>query len=399
MDSSKEVSIQMLLENLCKSIYKEITHHMQYSYGPSGPSICDSSKIIPEKLLKKCKLRCFEILLKKSQQKTPDKGYSDNINPVRELKFNQFEYNIYVGQMRPYLESYGQVKEKKMQKILKKCDLFSECIQFIEENDYFSRDGYSVLWFLILLKNNSSMDIILEDGSNESYFPIQTNSVPKFPLLVPKMFLLDWHVDSVLDRNPYCRSISRINYDFTALRQMEPTIEPSVFIQQTRLYSIKAILDEIKTQQKSKTICFTSNKWEDLGKRYTFDEKCIHFATLFEKFFCTESSLATLNLNCLAYSRSNIVAEVRIVQMMEFVEHIKLLLIGIESESFVFNQRLINFSIAECLTVENVTPETMEYFIADFLECGTCYKRLKAIVSCNIDGYELKNDGFLSKVS
>lgn len=375
---------------------------MQYSYGSPGRNICDSSKIIPEKLLKKCKLRSFEILLKKSQQKTPDEGYSVIINPFRELKFNRFEYNIYVGQIRPYFETYGQVEKKKMEKILRKCDLFSECIQFIEGNDYFrskKSDGYSILWFLILLKNNSPMDVILEDGSNESYFSIHTNSVPKFPLFVSKRFLLDWHAGSVLDQNPYCRSMSRINYNFTALRQMEPTIESGVPVQETQLYSIKAILDEIKTQRKSKTICFTNNKWEHLGKRYTFDEKCNHFATLFENFFCTESSMATLNLNSMACSRSNIVSEVRIVQMMEFVEHIKLLLIGIESESFLFNQPLIKFSIAESLTVENVTPETMDHFIADFIECGTCYKRLKAIVACNIDGYKLKNDGFLSKVS
>lgn len=407
MDSSKEASIQMLLENLCKSIYKDsitsdskIADHMQYIYGPSGRSICDSSKVIPEKLLKKCKLRSFEILLKKSQQKTPYEGYSDIINPIKELKFNQFEYNIYVGHMRPYFGNYGLVKEKKMQKILKKGYLFSKCIQFIEENDYFrseQSDGYSILWFLILLKNNSSVDVILEDGTNESYFSIHTNSVPNFPLLVPKRFLLDWHAESVLNQNPYCRSISRINYDFTALRQMEPTIESGVLVPKTQLYSIKGILDEIKTQRKSKTICFTSNKWEDLGK--FFDEECNNFATLFEKKFCTESSMATLNLNSLAYSHSNILSEVQIVQMVEFVEHIKLLLIGIESESFVFNQRLVKFNIAECLTVENVTPETMDHFIADFIECGTCYKRLKAVVSCNIDGYKLKNDGFLSKVS
>lgn len=409
MDSSKDTSIQMLLENLCKSIYKDlntsnskIAHHMQYSYGPPGRNICNSSQIIPEKLLKKCKLRSFEILLKKSQQKTPDEGYSDIINPVRELKFNQFEYNIYVGQMRPYFETYGQVKEQKMQKILKKCDLFSECIQFVEENEYFRSeqcDGYSILWFLILLKNNCSMDVILEDGSNESYFSINANSVPKFPLLVPKKFLLDWHADSVLDQNPYCRSMSRINYDFTALRQMEPTIQSGFIVQQTQLCSIKAILDAIKTQRTSKTICFISNKWENLGNRYTFDEKCNHFATLFEKKFCTETSMATMNINSMANSRSNIVPEIRIVQVMEFVKQIKLLLIGIESESFIFNQRLTKFSIAEKLTVENVTPETMDHFIADFIECGTCYKRLKAVISCNTDGYKLKNDGFLSKVS
>lgn len=408
METSNQASIQLLLENLCKSIYKDVNASnstiAHRGLKPSVQQTHDGSNNIPEKLLKKCKLRSFEILLKKSQQKTPDEGYSDIIDPIRELKFSQFEYNIYVGQMRPHFDAYGQIREKQQQKILRKYDLFQECCKFVDENDYFrgaQSDGYSILWLLTLLKNYSSMDLAMEYESNESYFSIEINAMPKFPTLKPKIFRLNWQPDSVLEGNPYCSSLRRLHSSFTSLQHNEQKSEYDECINKPASHSIKVVLDSIKKQKTSKTICYTGNKWEELGMHYEFDEENSDekFSSLCEKRFCTESRLAALHLMAIRASRNSDFFEAKIVQKKEFVEHIKLLLIGIESESFVYDQQTMSFKAHEYLTVDGMMPNTIKHFISDFIECGTCYRRLKTLISSNIEGFKLKCDGFLFKVS
>lgn len=406
MEESKQVSIQSLLENLCKSVYKDLISSNIIAHRASttnGDQIHDSSNNIPEKLLKKCKLRAYEIILKKSQQKSPDEGYADVINPIRELRFNQFEYNIYVGQMRPHFHAYGQIKEKQQQKILKKYYLFEECIKYVEEHDYFrneKNDGYLILWFLVLLKNNFSIDLKEDSEFNESYFSLNVKELPKFPMLKPKLFHLNWHSDVVLHENPYCNSMRRFDRDFNSHKNLEDIFDLNECQKQTAANSIKSVLNAIKKQQTSKTVIYMSNKWEELGKCYTFDglHDNAKLASLFEKKFCSELATASLNLLAIKDSRNGNCTEALIVEKTEFIEHIKLLLIGVESESFTYDQQEKCFKIIKPLAVENLMPCTINNFMSDFLECGTCFRKLKRLITNNIDGTQPKCAGFLIKV-
>ena len=49
------------------------------------------------------------------------------------------------------------------------------------------------------------------------------------------------------------------------------------------------------------------------------------------------------------------------------------------------------------ITIEGVLPGTIEYFVEDFLECGTCYKRMQTMIMKK--DYKLMFEGFMFKVS
>lgn len=55
------------------------------------------------------------------------------------------------------------------------------------------------------------------------------------------------------------------------------------------------------------------------------------------------------------------------------------------------------FAIKHDVTIEGVMPGTIEYFVEDFLECGTCYKRMQTMIMKR--DYKLMFEGFMFKVS
>lgn len=48
------------------------------------------------------------------------------------------------------------------------------------------------------------------------------------------------------------------------------------------------------------------------------------------------------------------------------------------------------------ITIEGVLPATVKCLITDFLECGTCYKRMQKMITKK--GYKLMFEGFMFKV-
>lgn len=48
------------------------------------------------------------------------------------------------------------------------------------------------------------------------------------------------------------------------------------------------------------------------------------------------------------------------------------------------------------LTVAGILPQTVENFITEFLECGTCYKRLQTMIMKK--DYKLMFEGLMFKV-
>lgn len=49
------------------------------------------------------------------------------------------------------------------------------------------------------------------------------------------------------------------------------------------------------------------------------------------------------------------------------------------------------------VTLEGILPATLLHFVEDFLECGTCYKRLQTMIMKR--NYKLMFEGFIFKVS
>lgn len=65
-----------------------------------------------------------------------------------------------------------------------------------------------------------------------------------------------------------------------------------------------------------------------------------------------------------------------IIALDAFMIDVKYLVVGISSESFVFNSEL-TFTMVPSLTLEDVAPSTFKSVIKEFIECGTCFKRLQ----------------------
>lgn len=408
LETANQTSIQSLLDDLCQSIYKDVNASQQLIthglYQPSGQQKHDA---IPEVLLKKCKKQAFEILLKKSNAKSihinepsSDDVISVAFNPVRSLQYSRFEYSIFVGEIRPHFGPYGFIKEREEKKILDKLNLFNECVDLADENDYFCNeqsDGYSILWFLNLLKNQSSMDTLL---AVDSYFPLALHQMPSFPVLQPTYFKLNWQPNTELTQNPYCTGMQKLNQrsnQFCLPGLINGiTNESNVYIQQN---IVENVLLEVKKRLRSHNIYYESNRWEHRGLRIPLnkdtDPKVI--ASLYEKKFVTELPDAPLNLMAIAAAKHGQRFQARIIDKTLFNEHIKLLLIGVESESFVYVQETGIFCLLENLTIEHLPPDVTAHFVRSFIECGACYKRLKSLIHSN--NFQLKHNGFVFKVS
>src|ERR1700744_2279139 len=89
--------------------------------------------------------------------------------------------------------------------------------------------------------------------------------------------------------------------------------------------------------------------------------------------------------------------EVKFIQLPQFIADIKLLLTGIPSDSFHFDQEKLIFRMETNLSVENISPETMASSVSSFLECGSCYRRLQMLLSRNPIDFKYKFNGFVFK--
>lgn len=406
-ETTNQMSIQSLLDDLCRSIYKDVNipneRVTQRLFQPSGQQKYDN---IPEEVLKRCKKSAFEILLKKSNVKSLsasrsslDEGYSDAFDPVRELQFNQFEYSIFVGEVRPHFGPYGFIKERQEKKILAKYDLFKECVQFIDGNEYFcdeQGDGYSILWFLTLLKNNSNVDTLL---TVEPFFSLALDQVPSFPVMQPTFFKLNWQPNAELSQNPYCGAMQKLNRRSNLFHLPGLSNEKSQALNMTMQKSfVEEVLEDVKNRIRPSNIYYESNRWEHHGLCIPLnkDTDPAVIASLYEKSFMSERSDAPLNLLAIEAAKRGERFQARIIDRNLFNEHIKLLLIGIESESFMYDAENETFNLLENLTIENVIPATIAHFVLTFIECGICYKRLKALIHSN--NFQLKYNGFVFKV-
>lgn len=412
METSEQVSIQSLLDDLCKSIYKDVNTPNNVSAHSSrrAPGQQNNDNNIPEDLLKKCKKNAFEILLKKSNVKSlsanrsstiDDEGYSEVNDPVRELQYSQFEYSIFVGEMRPSFGPYGFIKSREEKKILGKLALFQECLQFVDGNEYFCNeqsDGYSILWFLSLLKNRSNIDTLL---TVEPYFSLPFNQMPStLPTIQMKYFKLNWTPSVELQQNPYCEAMWKLNkrsnlFHLPAI--MDVTDKKRVTYAQQSI--VEEVLDHVRSRLPSSNIYFEANRWEHRGICIPLNKDTDPdvIASLYEKRFCTELPDASLNLLAIEAAKQQQELHVRIIDKKRFNEHIKLLLIGIESESFIYDSITMTFSLIENLTIENLMPNTIAHFVLDFIECGSCYKRLKSLITTN--NYISNYTGIVFKVS
>lgn len=132
--------------------------------------------------------------------------------------------------------------------------------------------------------------------------------------------------------------------------------------------------------------------WENLGNR----------VVLREKPFCTETNslLSLLTINQEVKGKK---FKANIIPLNAFMIDVKYLTVGISSESFEFDYTEMIFEMVPNLTVDGVSPQTFKTIVQDFIECGTCFKRLQFFTSRSVPyrckGVVKVHDGFVFKVS
>lgn len=417
LDPLVELSVNHLLDELCKSLYiDKLSNRTAASSRVSNRRRRLGHKpleheAIPIKLLRRCKNRAYEILLKKNPvDDGKDEGFAEILNPLFEIRFSQFEYNLYVGQMRTQFEADAHLSENMKKKIVEKHAMFGECIESIESSSYFDgehSEGHAILMLLVLLRRNQ-MDSIRDDG--ESIFGLNVNALPELRLNEPKWCRLNWpHMQT--ERNPYCgeNTWRVLNGNFksslfaTPLNATQNTFgsafdvncelhtrRPNRLPVQQQQQSVNAVRVQRPPARKASTaIQYTSNKWEHLGQRYVLRDSDELLEMPFEPKFVSEMGKAAIHLAAAKSSANHQLFEANMVPTQKFIEHLKSLLVGIESDSFFYCKTTVSFRMVDNLTVDDaVLPETIAHFVRDFIECGTCYKRLKLII-------KMKHDGFL----
>lgn len=99
-------------------------------------------------------------------------------------------------------------------------------------------------------------------------------------------------------------------------------------------------------------------------------------------------------LHLLSQQRGGLFAA-KLVTMTDIIRDTKALLIGIQSESYTFDADALCFRLVAGITVAEIAPVTFSGIVEEFLECGTCYRRLASKYTNSIC---LKEDGFVYRV-
>lgn len=397
-ETMPQLSVGHLLEELIKCVYrnvqstvsKESENVRSYLEIASWEQSKTKNHQPNEKFLKKCKTRAYEILLKKRRNnqrdhdECADEGYSENIDPFLEIRVCQFKLNLMLGQTRklPYVYHYEALKKY----LLHKQQMFDASIDFICTDTYFQgehSDGHAILHLLILLK-----DSVPDQPPNENFFALSKLSTNMLPKIETNYFQINWPENNIYT-NPYISdNVRKITY--FPVRNQDNGENFSV-------QRIMKVICEKAEKREPVPIMLMSNKWEYLGQKYVLNHRKIEIPK--EKRFTSECSNAAMHILAKKEISNRRNFEAKIISIQKFVEHVRALLVGIESESFLFNQENNTFAMVDDLTVENVLPATMENYVKEFLECGACYKRLKMLISKNLHNFKFKYDGFLFKVS
>lgn len=396
MQENTSNSVYYLINDLCENLIKEHTK---------------SNRINPTSV-RKLKSRSFEILLKKSKQ------YScapiENFDAFRELNICYFS---------------AKICAKNNSNETKKLAKFEEHLEFVGSNSYFDEEnGQNILQFLLLLEDNKQDQVVIEKQAyllvpgpftlhanykDSHHYPkqIDTNlcSPPQFfkgvhsivnsdnpylPRIIfdgePKNMLLD------LDNKFATKAITAPENSFTGLASKVWGDSLQINVGAFRLFRIPQNnqTNVQKPIQSPKQCNEPSKISEDIHKILSWNWEnldCIGIPV--SKPHITEANLA-LELQAIHDKSLGKNTIAKIVSQERFFRDLKSLTVGIQSDSFVHDEHIV-FRMIENITILGILPGTIENYVIDFLECGTCYKRLQIMIMKR--NYKLMFEGFIFK--
>ncbi|XP_058459992.1 gamma-tubulin complex component 6 [Malaya genurostris] len=125
--------------------------------------------------------------------------------------------------------------------------------------------------------------------------------------------------------------------------------------------------------------------WENLGNRFVPVEQS----------FATECN-AVLHLTALGAKSSKELSDIKVVRNNDFLRDVKSLLTGISSRCFYYDNNN-RFSMVANFTVDSISPVTMKEVVDQFIQLGTCFRRLQKMTKKNPYNHAMLLDGFVFK--
>lgn len=405
-------SVLQLVKRLCISIYNET---------PSRDGLPFN-----QQFLRKTTSLAYAILLKKSNHpiELPD---DDTYNPLHELQFRRFEMKI--------LAKTQTDKERSKR--------FDQCVDKIETEDLLSSELMQAL-FILLVSLKDSVPPKEESDCNvigwgiqsalDDYQPyrIVSNEMMRLPSSLTNLF--DSKSNTGMSRNPYMPSFmsgevqTANKFQFLKLLssnlQDQVNTRPSMYHQESHsthnIFSsllikkpvmqtssrLPSLMKLHQTQKRTvipkrsgnilqnvyeKPIFIKSLSWDHFGKPLDSTQQ--------ERPFASDCPSAFLHMLAVQAIQKGDNFDVEIIKTAQLIADIKLLLGGTSSPTFHYNEELMSFSMVKNVTVENVAPVTMLASVQGFLECGTCYARLKFLCCNDTENFNMKFNGFVFQVS
>uniref|UniRef100_A0A182JVR3 Gamma-tubulin complex component 6 n=1 Tax=Anopheles christyi TaxID=43041 RepID=A0A182JVR3_9DIPT len=371
------------------------------------------------KTVKKCKSRAFGILLGKpdrppsapqQQQHSPSTVAECPTDPLAMLECYHFEMQM--------------TSRYKYQ--LVRCERFERLLDQIKSNgnDELAESDRALLQFLLSLKNSTNdCGDILAESPLFGHSKMPAARYGPYPIFRPEDFRIDDRlVAACYDQkaNPYLfrttngvftANIANIianetirkdplpadcsyfsdkmaslghyqgPFRYNLLRAIRQTTSQPAYEMQTNYEIVRA---SKTTKPVEESLIFGMN-WENLGQRYVPEEKPFASECPGALYRFTAAQESTLGHK---------LPEMKIVSRANFIRDIKFLITGVSSSLFHFDERN-RFCALPNITIEDVRIESIQSFIDQALEIGTCFRRLLMMTRKNPYTLELIMEGFV----
>ncbi|XP_055534566.1 gamma-tubulin complex component 6 [Wyeomyia smithii] len=382
----------------------------------------ESSHRPSDSTAKRCKSLAFGILLRK--RSAPSAGAPNENDVALQLTMEEPMEMLHCHLFEMQLRARYQFQKRK-------CEQFQQLLDQLgqqKENKPFGAEKETeILQFLLLLRD--SVPDGKDFGNSEFRAGDWMPSMHMGPY--PIFHREDYHVEpeklnSYLrekSSNPYCFKKSELVFSENVANMLKitngakkekglPPIESTYFSDPMaellsyqgpfRYNMMKDVVEEdeqlltsfeIIPVDSSEPIVSVSRKreqvfnfnWENLGNRFV----------PIENSFASECN-ATLHLKALEANHSRETIDVKVVRNEDFLGDVTLLLIGISSRCFRYDDSN-RFLMVDNFTVDGVSCTAMKAVVDQFVELGTCFRRLQKMTKKNPYNHAMLLEGFVFK--
>lgn len=231
-----------------------------------------------------------------------------------------------------------------------------------------------------------------------AFQPSRRNAVASRPKSCPFKFELQIpqlpKVDAFMNDRPRFRSMNAFSASQMSINALQSS--PSLMargsgIDFMRTLSMPSVpmrrgsaisnISSISSANTNSYLHYTANSWEYLG---TVDELTnLSDADVRRRQceFSSDTTKALMPIDALHLQSKQPLNTCWIITPQLLIAHIKALVIGIESSTFRFDMHLGRFQLMADVTVDGVQKKTLRHALGEVIECGTCYKRIKMLIT------------------